>query len=387
MVRLALVAIGLARLVAVAAGLMLATSALAATYVYVSNQTDADIAAYVLDAAASPQLKPIQRVPAGKMVMPMAASRDGKYLYAAVRMAPFSLYTYRVEAKSGQLRRLNTAPLPDNMVSIDLDATGEWLLATSYGGGTISVHRIGANGIPEADATQFFSSGGLKPHSIKVDRSNSTVYVPHLGTDEIRSYAFNPKSKSPLSEVSLSIATEKGFGPRHFVISPDNRFIYVVSELIGKVNVYERSAAGKLIELQSISSLAADSKIRPEQPRIPVGTPGEASFDETTAVWCADIQMSPNGKFLYTSERTESKLSQFSVDTKTGKLIFLGQVPTEKRPRGFAIDTSGRFLIASGQLSSTVSLYTIDQSTGLLSFVEKAPTGAGANWVTVISIP
>ncbi len=367
-----------------AMGALLATSAPAATYVYVSNQTDADISAYELTAGVAPKLKPIQRVPAGKLVMPMTASRDGRYLYAAAGAAPFSLYTYRVDSTSGQLAGISTVALPDNMVSIDLDATGKWLLGTSYGGATVALHRIGANGIPETNATQFFNSGGVKPHSIKVDRSNTRVYVPHLGTDELRSYAFNSKAKLPLTEAGSKIAMEQGFGPRHFVISRDNRFMYVLSEFNGKVNVYKRDSSGNLLELQSISSLAADTRLQPRQARVPVGTPSAVPVDETLAIWCADIQMSPNGKFLYTSERTESKLSQFSVDAKTGKLSFLGQLPTEKRPRGFAIDPSGKFLIASGELSATLSLYTIDQKTGKLNLVDKAPAGAGANWVTII---
>ncbi|WP_158238549.1 lactonase family protein [Pollutimonas subterranea] len=196
-------------------------SAFAGTFVYVSNQHDGDISAYELVTADAPRLNPISEAKAANLVMPMAASPDGKFLYAAVRAKPFALYSYRINAGTGELQWINTIPMPDSMVSISVDQTGKWLLGAAYGGDTISTHRITASGTPEPDATQFFKSGGSKPHAIKTDLSNSTVYVPHLGTDEVRRYGFNAGSDKPIVEQASSISTEKGFGPRHFAISPD----------------------------------------------------------------------------------------------------------------------------------------------------------------------
>lgn len=365
-------------------GMACAASVSAGTYVYVSNQHDADISAYELVMADAPYLKPIHNAGAAKLVMPMAASPDGKFLYAAARAKPFALYSYRINPKTGELQWINTIPMPDSMVSIGVDQTGQWLLGASYGGDTISAHKLGETGIPEPDARQFFNSGGSRPHSIKTDLSNNTVYVPHLGTDEIRSYAFDAGKDKPVAEQATAISTEKGFGPRHFAVAPGNKFVYVLSELTGKVNVYERKENGELLEIQSLSSLPNDTKLVPGQPRVPVGTPGAVPFDETIAVWCADIQMTPNGRFLYTSERTGSTLSQFAVDAQTGKLRYLGQVPTEEGPRGFAIDPGGKFVVASGEKSPTVSLYSIDQDSGLLTHLGKSPVGKGANWVTIV---
>jgi 6-phosphogluconolactonase len=101
-------------------------------------------------------------------------------------------------------------------------------------------------------------------------------------------------------------------------------------------------------------------------------------------IFSAEIKLTPNGKFLYTSERTKGTLSGFEVDPQTGKVKYLFTVPTEEMPRGFNIDPSGQFLVASGQKSDKVSLYSINQSTGELNLIERVPGGKGANWVTII---
>ena len=101
-------------------------------------------------------------------------------------------------------------------------------------------------------------------------------------------------------------------------------------------------------------------------------------------IFCAEIKLTPNGKFLYTSERTKSTLSGFEVDPATGKVIYLFNIPTEEMPRGFNVDPSGQFLVASGQKSEKVSLYSINQSTGELALIERVPAGKGANWVTFV---
>jgi 6-phosphogluconolactonase len=95
--------------------------------------------------------------------------------------------------------------------------------------------------------------------------------------------------------------------------------------------------------------------------------------------------MTPDGKFLYISERTGNMLAAFSVDGASGKLTYLSSTPTERQPRGFAIDPKGKFLVATGEKSETISVYAIDQASGALKFLNKYPTGKGANWVELVS--
>jgi 6-phosphogluconolactonase len=103
------------------------------------------------------------------------------------------------------------------------------------------------------------------------------------------------------------------------------------------------------------------------------------------AIAAADLHLTPNGKFLYVSERTSDTLSGFAVDAASGKLTFLSSAHTERQPRGFAIDPKGRFLVATGEKSETISVYSIDQANGALKFLNKYPTGKGSSWVEIAS--
>jgi 6-phosphogluconolactonase len=176
-------------------------------------------------------------------------------------------------------------------------------------------------------------------------------------------------------------------GPRHFVTSPDNKFLYVDSELRGTVTTFAIDpATGLLKEVSTASALAPDTKLIPGAPRAPITGPNAPPpRNADNDIWVADIHLTPNGKFIVVSERTSSTLNVLSVDAATGKLTYLSSVQTETQPRGFAIDATGRFLVASGEKSETVSLYAIDPSSGALKLLGKYPGGKGANWVEIVA--
>jgi 6-phosphogluconolactonase len=103
--------------------------------------------------------------------------------------------------------------------------------------------------------------------------------------------------------------------------------------------------------------------------------------------WAADLHLAPDGRHLYASERTSSTITVFEVDAASGRLKTLSQVPTEKTPRGFAIDASGRYLIASGQESHAIAVYAIDAASGALSALARYPVGKNPNWVEIVDLP
>ena len=100
--------------------------------------------------------------------------------------------------------------------------------------------------------------------------------------------------------------------------------------------------------------------------------------------WAADIHLTPNGKFLYASERTTSTLAAFSVDKKKGTLTPMDSYPTEKQPRAFNIDAGGRYLLAVGQLPDSLTSYSIDKKTGKLTKLKEYPMGKNPNWVEFV---
>jgi len=356
--------------------------AMAATFVYVSNAEDGDIGVYrLLD---SGELQASGRAKAANVVMPMAVSPDRKLLYAAARSKPFTVHTYAVDAGTGALKPVSTAPLVESFPYIALDRTGRFLLAASYGAHLVTVNAVGADGRVAGEALQVIPTA-RNAHAIITDNTNRFVYVPHLGTDQIFQFVLDPKTGRLTANTPPVVQMKAGTGPRHIIVSSDNRFVYLLNELVATVTTLSLDPkTGVLTEVSSASALPADTKLVPGAPRGAVGAGGQPRNTDND-IWAADLHLTPNGRFLYASERTSSTIGAFSVDAATGRLTYLGSTPTEKQPRGFRIDPKGRFLIASGEKSDTISVYAIDQASGALRLLQKYPTGKGSNWVEIVS--
>lgn len=355
-------------------------TARATMFVYVSNAQDGTISAFRMD-EDSGALEDIGRVEAGKMVMPMAANPAGHRLYAAIRAQPYGVASYAIDRRTGELTHLSTAALPDSMPYIAVDRTGRFLLAASYGGNLVSVSPIGPDGLVQGEPLQILPTG-RNAHAILPDPSNRFVYVPTLGNDQILQYLFDEDTGQLAPNRPDAVHAEPNAGPRHFTFAPNGRFVFVLNELAGTVTSYAMDRlTGTLSQGQSFPAAPPEAGLVPGRPR---GGPPAAGEDRSRWIWAADIQMTPDGRFLYASERTSSTLAVFGVDALTGKLTYKKSVPTEKQPRGFRIDPYGRFLLASGEQSDRLAVYRIDRDSGDLQSLERYAVGAGANWVTIV---
>jgi 6-phosphogluconolactonase len=372
---------------AIAALLSLASSApaLAGTFVYVSNAEDGDIGMYALQADGS--LQPGQRFKAERLVMPMAVSPDKRFLIAAVRSKPFHAYSYSIDKSSGALNLVGTGTLAESYPYIALDHSGRFLLGASYSANQVGVNPVGADG-RVGEPLQVIPTA-RNAHSIRADNTNRFVFVPHLGTDQVFQFLFDEKSGRLSANTPPVLQLKQGSGPRHLIVSSDNRFVYLLNELTGMITTLSLDPnAGTLKELDSVSVLPPDTKLVPGVPRGAVGTPGANQAPRNTAndIWASDLHLTPSGRLLYAAERTSSTLGAFRVDTGSGKLTYLGSTSTEKQPRGFNIDPTGRFVVVSGEQSDTISSYGIDTETGALKLIGRYPTGKGANWVEIVAV-
>src|SRR5438270_13692531 len=370
----------------VAVLLSLASNApvLAGTFVYVSNAEDGDIGMYTLQSDGS--LKPGQRFKAAKLVMPMTVSPDKRFLIAAVRSKPFQAYSYSIDKASGALNPVGTATLAESYPYIALDRSGRFLLGASYGANQVGVNPVGTDG-RVGEPLQVIPTA-RNAHCIRADNTNRFVFVPHLGTDQVFQFLFDEKSGRLAANTPPVLQLKQGTGPRHLVLSSDNRFVYLLNELTGTVTTLALDGkTGLLSEASSVSVLPPDSTLVPGMARGAVGTPGanQAARNPDNDIWASDVHLTPNGKFLYAAERTSNSIGAFSVNDATGKLTYLGSTPTEKQPRGFQIDPAGRFMVVSGEKSETLSTYSIDPSSGALEPIGKYPTGKGSNWVEIVS--
>src|SRR5204862_377087 len=148
-----------------------------------------------------------------------------------------------------------------------------------------------------------------------------------------------------------SVGTKAGAGPRHIRFHPGGRFVYLITEQTATIGAYAFDKdEGTLTEIQFVDTLPADYN-------------GEVA--------AADLQITPDGKFLYGSERRTSTLTGFKIDPDKGTLTPIGRFDTEKTPRGFAIDPRGKFLYSVGLASGDMTAYAIDPQSGALKPIKQ----------------
>jgi len=344
-----------------AAAAAVCPTANAATFVYVSNADSQDISVFSLDESEG-TLAPVETVGVRGTVMPMAFSPNHLRLYAVLRSQPYRVVSFAVNPLNGRLTELGRASLAESMAYVSTDATGRYLFSASYGGNLLAVNSIGADGI--VGSVQQIIKTGPMAHAIRNAPDNRYVFASVLGADVWLRLKFDASNGSLTEDAAPAYSLAPKSGPRHFVFSPNRRFAYLIDELDGKLHVLSFDNQRDTVKpVQTVSIL-----------------PANFSGDKP---WGADVHITPDGRFLYASERTSSTLAAYRVNAATGRLTRIGTFATEKQPRGFNIDPSGNYLLAVGQLSPNLTAYRIDHKTGALNALGQFPVGKGANWIEI----
>ena len=341
----------------------------AATFVYVGNAESNEIYVLRLD-RQSGDLTVVEKVPIPGIEKPgistpLSVSPDRRFLYVGTRGEPKVAAGFAIDPATGTLEHVASGPLADSMAYIATDRSGRFLLGASYPGHKVTVNPIGPPGTVQPP--QQILPDHPNAHAIQADAANRHVLVPTLGNDRVNQFTFDPATGRLAPNTPPAVEVKAKAGPRHFAFHPNGKIVYVIGELDGAVYVFDYDAdTGKLTQKQAVSALPADFQGKPA---------------------AADLHITPDGKFLYGSERTSSTLAGFTVDPATGTLTSIGSVPTEKQPRGFNIDSTGRYLLAVGQLSHGLSSYTIDPASGKLTKLREYPMGKNPNWIEIIDLP
>jgi len=337
------------------------------TVVYVANADSHDIAVLALDAgAAGVTLREIDRFATAGSVMPLAVRPDKRVLYASIRSEPFRVLSLAIDPATGRLEEIGSAPLPASMCWISTDRRGRYLLSASYGSSLVSVSPIDDEG--SAGAAQQVVATEEKAHAIRVDPNNRFAFATCLGGGVVRQMRFDAATGRLEDNAVPTWRARAGAGPRHFVFHPTDPFVFLLNELDATIDVLELDRA--------TGTLRAVSAARALPPGFAGGAP-----------WAADLHLTPDGRFLYASERRSSTLASFAVDAESGALAPIETLPTESEPRGFAISPDGRFLVAVGQASHRLSRYKIDAASGKLELVASQPVGRNPNWVEILELP
>lgn len=359
----------LVRGVFVAAFAMTATVANAATYMYVGSAATNEIIVLALN-PQNGDLNEIDKIvvpgitKAGSS-MPMALSPGRKILYAGFRGEPQAVAAFEIQA-SGKLKHLGNGPLADSMPYIVTDRTGRFLLSASYPGHKVTVNTIGPDGV--VGPVKQVLATPPNAHAIIPDASNRHVLVPSLGSDTLLQFKFDPDTGTLSVNEPAGAKVKEKAGPRHFRFTKDEKFVYLLNELDATIYVFPYDGKTGLLgkELQVVSAL-------------PAGHQGR--------IWAADIHLTPDGKYLYATERGTSTLAAFKIDPATAMLTAVGNYPTETQPRAFAIDPSGKYLYVVGEKSDSMTSYAIDPASGALAKLKQYPMGKNPNWIEIVQQP
>jgi 6-phosphogluconolactonase len=337
-------------------------------FAYVANADTQDISVFALrgDGTLVPVATVALQVPPhpGKSML-LAQSPDASCLYAAYFTAAghSTVASLRIDRGTGMPELLGTTPLADSMSYLATDRTGRYLFSASYGGNKVAVNAIGTDGVVGRTLQVIVTPP--KAHCIIADPSNRFVLHTSLGADLIHQAHFDAATGLLWPNHPPQLAVTPGSGPRFLVFAASGRFVYGICELDGSVDVFPYDSARGLLRpaVQRLSTL-------------PAGFSGK--------VWAADIRLSPDGRFLYTSERSSSTLSGFRVDASDGRLEPLGSFVTVRQPRGIAIDPRGEFILAAGQLSNSIACWAIDAASGQLTPRDEEAVGRNPTWVEIL---
>lgn len=292
----------------------------------------------------------------------LALAPGGSRLYSVNETdgaRPGGVSAFSFDKKTGQLQFLDKqASGGDDPAYISVDSRRKWVMVANYSGGNLAALPVRADG-SIGPLTQLIQHTGTGPNKERQEKPHvhSATFTPDdrfliaadLGLDKLSIYRFNAAATTqPLtSPRDSTVTTEPGSGPRHITFLPGRPYLYLMTEMGGAVDAFHYSN-GKLTPFQHISSLPEDYK----------GSMGSA-----------DIHTTPNGKFLYASNRGEANnIAIYSIDSASGKLRLKGfQSTLGQGPRNFIIDPTGRWLLVGNQKTNTIVIFRINGQTGLLT--------------------
>ncbi len=291
----------------------------------------------------------------------VAMSPSHRFLYAVNELQKYDgqssggVSAFSIDAASGKLTFLNeVASGGADPCYITVDQTGKYVLVANYTGGSVAVFSVEQDGRlgPRTAFVQHTGHGtnperqeGPHAHSINLSPNEHFAFVDDLGLDQLKIYRFDREKGTLTPSAPPFVKIAAGSGPRHFALTPNHRFAYVISEMKSTVTAL-RYTGGNFQELQTISTLP----------------PGFTGHNDD-----AEIEVHPSGRFLYGSNRGADSITVFAIHP-SGKLSVVEYVSTQgKTPRSFGMDPTGHYLFAANMDSNNIVIFRIDQTTGKLT--------------------
>jgi 6-phosphogluconolactonase len=292
----------------------------------------------------------------------LAVHPDRRHLYAVDEAQVGLVRAFSIDAQ-GALSALGVAASSggDGPAHASVDPQGKWLLVANYGDGKISVLKLnsdGSIGTPIQTRT-----AGDNAHQILADETSTHVFVPCKGGNFVAQYTFDPAMGMLLPNAPATVnASEAGAGPRHMILR--GGFAYVIEENLSKMTAYTRDAQGRLLFLQSLST-------------VPPNFAGNNTGAEIVS----------SGSYLYGSNRGHDSIVQYTLGSD-GRMTPVGYTKTGgQTPRSFTVDPTGRWLLAAGQDSDDVRVLSLDPQSGVPTQTTVQVSVPNPTFVGVVELP
>ena len=296
----------------------------------------------------------------------LALSNDKKYLLAVNEVNKDSIgfvSSYRI--KNDSLEFINKSSSGGaHPCFIAVNKQG-YVLSANYTGGNVGLLKLNQNGElgPLLDLNQHEGKGTTDrqeaPHAHSAwfePEDDASVISVDLGTNELWFSKIDANSDKFITSEPQKLAMAAGAGPRHLTFHPNKKYLYVLNELDNTISLVQKSETGGYQIKQTITTL-------PE------------NFTEFSK--SADIHISSDGKFVYSSNRGHDSIAIFAVNATNGNLTLLGFESTKgNTPRNFSLSNDENYVIVANQDSNNLVSFKRNNATGLLTYISeiKAPT-------------
>ncbi|HLX60092.1 MAG TPA: lactonase family protein [Planctomycetota bacterium] len=327
--------------------------------------------------SATGELKELSKSDCGKNPTYMAIHPSRKFIYAANETGKGLVSAYAIDPKDGHLTKLNEVSSGgDGPCHVAVHPDGKWVFAGNYGSGHIGTAPINPDGSLGTPLEPIL--GGKNAHEVVVDASGKFVFVPFLGTNVVNQYKFDEATgKLTPNDPPSATASAPKAGPRHFAIHPNGKFAYSINELNCTLDswMYDR-AKGLLSDPKWISTVAEGTDLK--------------------GMSTAHVLISPDGKFIYGSNRdgtkpfTRSSVAIYSIDQGSGRLTFIAREDAGgeiKVPRDFALDPTGKFAVVANQNGGNVTVFARDEMKGTLKKIGTYAVAKGPSYVGFMAKP
>lgn len=291
----------------------------------------------------------------------LALSPNRRFLYS-IQAREFSgkdsefVAAFELLGRTGELKALNRQSSRGTASCyLDVDATGKSVVVANYTTGSVASLPIGKDGSLGEAATFVQHAGssvnpsrqtGPHAHCIVISPDNKHAFSADLGLDRVLCYRLDAATARLTPTRQAFVRTPPGAGPRHLTFHPNGRHLYVINEMANSVTHFEyEPKTGMLVEKGTLST-------------VPQGFQGES--------YCADVKITPNGRFLYGTNRGHDSVAAYRI-ADDGSLSLIGIEPSlGKGPQNLAITPDGQYLLCANMPGNNVAVFRIDAESGKL---------------------